>query len=370
MDLVTIIALLIAGQDFNQILLNPLAQFGRAARRYLGATLLPERYVAQNQYEEIGIRYRTVLANSGSRYSPAQKKGNKIIGSFDVKLGNSDIADEFTGHEYDTLIRLLQRIVGQDSTLTMQAMAQITNWFDTMIMLPMVELNEKERWDAIVDAQVVRTGDNGYTETVAISNPAGSRVAAGGAFTDDTYDPWDDVFAAADRLKALGYTPGRIIAGNDVIMMMAKNAKIRSSVGQGITLNLGTSQLMSTSGRATIEQMSNYLGSNNLPPIERYDLQYRTQTGSGYFLKRGTLVIVAATGRDETIDLADNEILTMQNTVGYEAIGLPVGSPTPGRSFDISPETDKPPRIEAQGWQSTFPVITEPQAIQVINTIH
>lgn len=370
MDLITLIALLITNNEFASILMNPLAQFGRRGRRYLGATILPERRVRENQYEEIGIRYRTVIANSGSRYSPAQKKGNKIVGSFDVKLGNSDIADEFTGQDYDTLIQLLQRVTGgADDAMTMQAMVQLTDWFNTAINLPLKELNEKERWDAIVDAQFTRTGDNGYSEIVPLSNPVGHRVNAGGLFSDDTYDPWDDIFAGADFLKGLGFTVGRIITGSDVTAKMAKNAKVRASMGSTITLNTNDGTLQGTTGRATMDGMNNYLASNELPPFEKYDLQYRTQTGSGHFLKRGTIVMLANTGRDETIDMGDQEPLILRDTLGYEAIGRPVGQPTPGPTFDVKPQTDKPPRVEAQGWQTSGPVVTEPQAIFVIKNI-
>ena len=87
--------------------LNPQAQFGIAPRRYLGAELLPERAVDENAYREESIIYRTVIANDGTRYSPTQKKGAALIGSFLVELGNSDIATEFTSRDYDALLRML-----------------------------------------------------------------------------------------------------------------------------------------------------------------------------------------------------------------------------------------------------------------------
>jgi hypothetical protein len=244
----------------------------------------------------------------------------------------------------------------------MAAMVQLTSWFMTAINLPLKELNEKERWDAIVDAQFTRTGDNGYSEIVSLSNPVGHRVNAGGQWSDDTYDPWDDIFAGADFLKGLGFTVGRIITGSDVTAKMAKNAKVRASMGSTISLNTGTGALMGTAGRATMDGIANYLASNELPAPEKYDLQYRTQTGSGHFFKRGTMVLVANTGRDENIDMGDQEPLIMRDTLGYEAIGRPVGVPTTGATYDVQPKTDKPPRIEAQGWQASGPVITEPQA--------
>lgn len=319
----------------------------------------------ENMYEEIGIRYRTVLANAGSRYSPAQIKGNDIVGSFDVKLGHSDIGAEYTGKEYDTLVNLLQRTMSGQADLSMQAITQITNWFDTRVNLGLVEFNEKERWDAIVDSQVARTGDNGFTETVALSNPSGHRFTSGGSWSDDTYDLFADIFAGSQLLASLGYTVNRIITGNDTLFKMQKNKLVRAAVGGYITVAPGGA-VAATSGQATLRQVNEHLGANNLPPIEPYNMQYRTQTGSGYFLKRARFVMLATTGRDENVDLGDNEILPLQNTLGYEAVGRGVGQSQPGRTFDVKAFTDKPPRIEGQGWQTSFPVIQEPQAIVVI----
>ncbi len=370
MDISTLIAQAYVGGDFAQVMMNPLSQFGRPARRYIGAELLPERLVPENMYEEIGIRYRTLIANDGSRYSPAQLKGSDIIGTFDVKLGNSDIATEYTGRDYDSLVTLLQRTYSNQATLSMSAVAQLTDWFDTTVNLALVEKNEVDRWQAIVNASVPRTGDNGYTENVALSNPAGHRVAAGGQWSNDAYDPFADVFAMADLQRSLGYNVSRIITGTDTFFKFAKNAKVRSAAtGSRLSVASGTNTLNPSTGRATLSSVGEYLGESNLPPIELYDLTYRTQTGFNWFLPRGAFVMVCTTGRNENIDLGDNEILPMQDTLGYVGVGRPVGSPNPGRSFDMAAKTDKPPRIEAQGWQTSFPVILEPQAIAVISGI-
>jgi Phage major capsid protein E len=368
MDLGTLITQLISDGSFATLLLNPLAQFGRPTRRYIGATLLPERPVMENQYEELGIRYRTVIANAGTRYSPAQKKGNEIIGSFDVKLGHSDIANEFTGRDYDALIRLLQRIASGQSNLSENAIAAVTGWFDSTIVLALKEFNEKERWDAIVDAQVVRQGDNAFTETVNISNPAGHRVNALGQWSDDSYDPFDDIFAMAELLFSKGYTVNRIITGQDVIFKLGKNAKVRAAVGMHTVATAGGA-VQQVAGRATPQQINAYMGENNLPPMEPYNLQYRRQDGTDYFLKRGTFVMVATTGRNEEIDRGDNEILTMENVIGYEAVGRAAGQAMPGPASDVKAQTDKPPRVEAQSWQTSFPVIVEPEAVGVIKEI-
>lgn len=341
--------------------LNPAAQFGIMPRRYLGAELLPERTVEENAYREDAIRFRTVIANDGTRYSPAQKKGANIVGSMLVELGNSDIANEFTSRDLDALIAMLNR------NLSLDAAAVLTNWLEKTVNLPLVEKNELQRWQAIVNASVVRLGDNAYTETVTYSNPSGHRAAAGGTWSSDSYDPFDDILAMADLLEGKGYTIGRIITGRTVLSILAGNDKVKTRTGVA-TINT-SGQITATAGRASRDAINGALERDGLPPIETYDLQYRTQTGSGYFLDRAAFVLVATSGRDETIDLADTDRLTMNDTLGYTAIGRAAGQAAPGRVVRMESFDNKPPRIEAEGWQTSLPVITEPEAVAVITGI-
>ena len=341
--------------------LNPQAQFGIAPRRYLGAELLPERTVDENAYREESIIYRTVIANDGTRYSPTQKKGAALIGSFLVELGNSDIATEFTSRDYDALLRMLQ------TRPTMDAAATLLNWLDRTVNLALIEKNEKQRWEAIVSASVVRSGDNGYTETVSYSNPANHRAAAGGTWSNDSYDPFADILAMADLLESKGYTVGRIITSRTVLSILAGNDKVKARTGVA-TIN-ASGQISATAGRATRDAMNLALERDGLPPIETYDLQYRTQTGTGYFLSRSAFVLVATTGQDESIDLGDTNSLMVENTLGYTAIGRATGQAAPGRVLRMEAKQDKPPRIEAEGWMTSLPVVTNPVAVAVITSI-
>jgi hypothetical protein len=122
-------------------------------------------------------------------------------------------------------------------------------------------------------------------------------------------------------------------------------------------------------GRATRDAMNAVLETDGLPPIETYDLQYRTQSGTGYFLPRDVMVLLGTTGRDETFDLGDDEQMVMADVLGYTAIGRAAGQSGPGRVIRAEAFEDKPPRIEAEGWQAALPVITSPEAIAVIHTI-
>lgn len=360
MDIASLVNSLMTDGTVRTLAINTGAQFGIRPRAYLGATLLPERTVAENAYREEGIRYRTVIANSGTRYSPSQKKGAEIIGSFLVELGNSDIAREFTARDYDALIRLLM------TNPTMEAAITLTRWLDT-VNLGLIELNEKQRWDAIVDASVVRSGDNGYTETVSYSNPANHRAAAGGTWSNDGYDPFTDILAMADLLASKGYTVGRIISSRPVVSTLAGNDKVKARTG--VATISASGQIQATAGRASLEAINAALARDDLPPIETYNLQYRTQTGTGYFLKRDVFVMVATTGRDETLDLGDTGPIVLNDTLGYLALGRAAGQAGAGRVLRMEAKEDKPPRIEAEGWQTALPVITEPEAITVITGI-
>lgn len=362
MDLFSILRDLENDSDgFTRISRNPLAQFGRPSRQYLGATLLPERLVDENAFREDQITYRTIVANSGTRYSPTQKKDGDLIGSFLVELGESDIAREFTSRQYDALLRMLDR---NDS---LEAMATLTNWLDTTVNLALIEHIEKERWLAIVDAIVTRTGDNEYSESVAYSNPAGHRVAPGAVWSTDTTDIFAEIQAGADLLATKGYTVNRIITSRPILAIMSGNNTVKTRVGVAVVNTSG--QITSAAGRASIDAIGGALQADGLPPIELYDLQYRTQTGTAYFLERDVLVMVGTTGRDEEIDLGDTAPVLIGDTLGYVAVGRSAGQNDSGRVIRAEAKQDKPPRIEAEGWQTSLPVITSPEALYVIDGI-
>jgi hypothetical protein len=366
MDIRGLIERMNRDQRFINAINNPRVQFGTPAKPYLGLrSLLPEKPVRQNQYSETDIRYRSVIANAGTRYSPIQRKRSMLVGSFDVKLGHSDIGDEFTGSDYDAFVQLLESR-GQNTPPNIQDMFTLINWFDNVVTIPLVEHNEKNLWDAIVSSQVTLKGDNGYLETVSLLNPAGHRVNAAGVWSDNTYDPWDDIVAQARVLRSKGFTVNRAIAGANVVPILTGNLKVRQRMG---ILSITGGMLTGLPANASVEDVNAALRRERLPEIEEYTSQYYTQNGSGYFLDPNSLVLVASTGRDESLDLGDSAPVVIPNTLGYTAIGVPSGQTTSGRRSFVASYDDKPPRVDAQGWQASFPVITEPEAIAVIKNI-
>lgn len=359
MDLGTLINNMRLDGSIALVANNPAAQFGTPTRRYIGVELLPERTVPENSYREENIRYRTIIANDGTRYSPVQKKSGELTGAFDVTLADSDIGREFSGRDYDNFLRIL-------AAQSMDAAVQILQWSDTVLLRGLLELVEKQRWDAILNAQVVRSGSNGYTETISYTNPAGHRVNAAGTWSDNNYDPYADITAMVNLLSGKGYTVSRIITRRPVISILSQNAFMRQRMGI-TTLSPGVLAGVRP-GFLDLASINNILQRDGLPPIEEYNLQYRTQTGSAYFLTGNAMVFVCTTGRDETLDLGDS-VKQVTDTLGYTAVGRPVGESAPGRVIKLFPYEDKPPRIEGQAWQTTLPVITEAEALGVIKSI-
>lgn len=338
---------------------NVYAQFGVPNRRYIGAELLPDQTVEENMYREENIRYRTIIANDGSRYSPVQRKKGTLIGAVEVVLGDSDIGSEFTGKDYDSLLRII-------NSAPMSAAVQITNWVDMVIVRALIELAEKHRWEAIINGSYVRNGNNGFTETITFPQPTGHRANALGTWSNNTYDPFADITAMVNLLNSKGYTVNRIITRRPVISILSQNAIMRSRIGL-TTLSPGVLAGVAP-GFVDRAALNNILGRDGLPPIEEYNLQYRTSTGTQYFLPGNTMVFVCQTGRDVTLDLGD-ALQPIQHTLGYHAVGRATGEQEPGRVVRLFPYEDKPPRIDGQGWQTTMPVITEPEAIAVISNI-
>jgi hypothetical protein len=80
------------------------------------------------------------------------------------------------------------------------------------------------------------------------------------------------------------------------------------------------------------------------------------------------MVMIATTGRDESLDLGDTQQL-LTDTLGYTAVGRATGQGSPGRVVRMEAFENKPPRIEGEAWQTSLPVVTEPEAIVVIGSI-
>ncbi len=366
MDLGTLIQQMVEDGTFATLVNDPVAQFGAVNRPLIGATLLPEQLVDAEYVREESIRYRTLIANHDSRYSPPQLKDSILTGFMESSLANSSTANQFTGQQFDVLLRILRGSNGRKPS--MQAMTSIINWVETTLRRPLDVVNEKMRWDAIVDAQVIRTGDNNYYEAVNYPNPAGARFGAGGDWDNDAYDPYDDILAAMTVLTDKGYTVSRIFAGRTVISKLLNNEKIQQKVGK-ISVAAGT--VVGLPGRLTKAQLDSLMSEDGLPPIEEYNAQWNSPTTSNYYLSRTVMVFVATTGRD--VDVLTNDVnpISLVDTLGYTAIGRAQGETAPGKIVQVEAMMKrKPYNIDGASWQVSLPIIQDPEAIAVITGIN
>lgn len=375
MDLQETLTRLQAQNAFGGIALNPITQFGANGQPYRGAEILPERIVRRNEYTEAGVRYRTVIANDGGRYSPAQKKsGGLYTGSFKVSLGDSDIASDFTGDDYDAVLEMLD-LAGTTNTVPQAVAAAVVGWSQSALNLALIEHNEKQRWQAVVDAQVIRKSDNGGSETINYPNPDGHRVAAGGDWSDPSYNILGDLLARKRFMAKKGFTLNRSYCSTEVLGVMLQNESLAKAAGKSVITVQANGTLQQSASAFTEADLNGLMSANGLPSITTYDRTYFLDDGTTErFLKRDVFVMVCTTGRTENVSLiyAPDTALPFRpinNTLGYLAVGRPVGQRTQGRVLRIEAKDNKPPRLEGEGWQTSLPVLTEADALTVITGI-
>lgn len=359
-DLLSLIRRLYNDGAFYNLANDPFAQFGLAPQQYLGATILPERIVDQNMFREMEIRYRSIIAVDSTRFSPVQmRQGGELVGSMAVELGDSDMGSEMTGRDYDALLDYL----GRGST--MEAEAAILGFADREVAQGLRALDELHRWQALVNAQVERVGDNGYREIVNYPNPTGQRVAAANVWSDNATDPLQDIAERHEHAADNGEEITRIVTSRQVATILTRNQNIKNQV-QGMAAG------ESYNGVVGLPQVNALLASLGFATIEVYDGRYYTVEGAQRFLPQGTMVFLSATGRSETIESAEPDAgdpVFLNDTLGYAALGRAAGQQNSGRVILTEAFENKPPRVTFEGWQTSLPVLQSPQSVRVISQI-
>lgn len=365
MNLEELIERLLSTGAIQRLARNRAAQFGTMRRPLVGAELLPVQNQPENAYTDDQVKYRTIVGNAGTRYSPVVLKGNAYVGTVKVELFESDLGSELTSREYDALIRYLDR---RDS---MEAMASVINFLDTTVNRGLEELREVYRWQAIENALVQRRGAGGFREDIAFSDPAGHRANAANAWSDDTKDPFEDIYDRVQLLADKGFAVSRIFSSRNVTTIMANNDKVRTRTGS-VKVSAANGAFTVAGGRASLDQINSAMRSEGLPEIELLDWIYRTQTGTKRYISDDVMIFIGTTGRDQTIEMGDEDIPAelLADTLGYYGVGRAAGQSDSGRVLQAVHKTDKPPRIEAQGWETGAPVILEPEAIATVKAIH
>jgi hypothetical protein len=351
---------------------DPRAQFQIGARTYMGAQILPLVSTGErgNVFREEGFAMRSQIAADGTRFSPVPLAKAVRGQGMMIELGSNDTGGYLEGPEFDALNKYL------NSNLAPQAIAQVSNFLQTQVVQPLTEIIEKQRWQAICDAQVIRAGANGYQEQVDYDNPAGHRVTVASGTTgapagwfDDTHDPLEDIYNLADTLNDKGYTPTRMFASNRVIRLLLRHPLVKASAGRVVS-DLATSAVQPRSGRVTLTDLNGLLAEDGLPAIERYDLTYEGRDGSfNKFLRDTALVMVSTNSID--ITYVDEQPLLETTSLGYVGLGRTAGKVTNERTVKlevVGPDQDiKNPRVVAEGTQMTLPIIQNSKAVGVLN---
>ncbi len=176
----------------------------------------------------------------------------------------------------------------------------------------------------------------------------------------------------AQKLWDKGYDVGRIVTSRKVVGILSRNAKMVAKTTGRLFVNTTGGVVTQPTGRTDLAALNALLSADGLPPMETYDLQYFDQAGARRFMPDNVFNMFGTTGREETVSetqIAAGNLEIVPNTLGYHAVGRPAGEANPGRVIRMWPKDDKPPRIQAEGWQTSLPVLTEPEAIGSIQNI-
>ena len=370
-DLGSLVAFLEARRTFNTNLNNLLAQWGPTNRRLLGAEFLPPRLVERNADTIERVAWRTIAAQDGTRHSPAQIVGSQqLFGSITYRLHNSDIARQVTGRDYDAIVRYL------NSKLPMAAATALLGFFDAMIIQALAEHDELAIWDAIVHNSQTLRGDNGYFEYTNGPNLTDHRVVASEDWSDPEVNPWLPIIARVMVLtgKSFEKTGIRVVITDQVRTILKNNPFTAVRVGK--------SQLVMANGQVTAQSLNGVISDEELDNAFRalgvqapitHDLRIPTRTGEKRAVPEGSLTLIASTNRTEEVAYnVDNpaEVRIVENTIGFNGIGIANGQNAPGRRSAVNAFTNqKDARIEMEGWQETGPVIEVPEAVSGITGI-
>jgi hypothetical protein len=365
MDLLTLLSLLKKEGDLTRIARDPFVQFGSEIRRktYLGARFFPEVLQTKSKNNiivEEEVRFRTIIAEDSGRYDPAVKREFTESVSTQVAMGHFDAKRSIDGPPYDAIIEMLseENITG--------ARSKMISLIDTMIKYALLDKKEKQRWEAIVNSVVNVNKANGQSYTVAIDAPAGNRVVSPSFFTDNAFDPLEEIFKGVDVLKSLGY--GQIQAAISTyapLSAMRSNAIVQRRTG-GMTVDTINNAVYPVTGATTNAQINQILSQQGIPPITEYNNGYNTEAGFFPFIPKDAFILIASTPREQTLVVPDGNDMLMYNTLGYYGVGLCQGETAVGDVIKLFPREEKPVHIDAEGQGVGFPVPQEEKAIYVI----
>lgn len=369
MNLTELIAWLIAEGEFDRITQDPGAQFGLQPETYLGAGILPEQSINDDIVREQGMRYRSIIANDAARFSPVQLKQGAIqFGSMFAKMAESDVGKEYTGQDFENLRKLL--VQGGNG----EARLRFLGWLDREVNQSLLRNNEKHRWDALVNFSITRLGDNGYVETTAYTEPTGHNRQIAASWETKTAgvsdnDPFDDLFGLFEDARDKNVIFTRVIMSSATQFKLLRNTKVqdRAQFGQAGFVPPNDSIFRSP---MAIPRLTSAFVNEGFPAPEVFDGTYEDDNGTMRYLPEGKILFIGQTGRAEQIDPVEGDTFYVANTLGYTGIGIPALRDVPGRVITTKVvDDDKPGMISCKGWQTSLPVILDPEKRYVLNSV-
>jgi hypothetical protein len=250
----------------------------------------------------------------------------------------------------------------------------LSRWLTRAIRMGLAEKQEAQRWQLLSDAAVTVNYLDQPARTLSFPNlnPAGHRVtvpsgtvAAPAGWYSATFDPMRETIVPLKIiLEQLGYMVSRIITSTKIRdgVLASNEAMMRRSGATLITNDAG--------GLQTIDRNLSDVGTrflaNGLPAPEVYNLVYKTQLNQRRFLDENKFIMICGTGRDAEIDLGDDGIRVIENTLGYYGVGVSDGQPAPGQVITTRYSDLKPVGIYAEGYLEGFPVLLDPECIVVV----
>jgi hypothetical protein len=365
-DLLGLISYLRERREFQRIANNLLMQWGPQNQPLLGPEFLPPRFLDENEGTIDRVRIRSSAAKDKSRYSPAPKMGRaQMFGSIRYRLGDSGKLEEFTGPDYEGIVKWLNQ------NLSMEAAARLLGLFRDMLVKSLVEHDELKTWEAIQTNAVTHRGDNGYFQYENGPDLTDNFMdVSAEPWTDEDSDPWEHIFTAVNTLVDLGFDKGgiRIVYTNKVANALRRNPHTATRAGKSVIVTNGSGQV--TASRLTTmvsnADLTGLFEGEGLQAPREYDRRIGTETGELRAYAEGHMSLIASTGMNEEVRFNQDDpsdVRVINDVLGFLGVGKPPGQPTPMRETFVrayTEQTDK--RIEAEGAQTTGPVILMPQA--------
>lgn len=371
------------GEDaFYRVTNNPRLQLGQRNRPFLMSRFLPEVQKDARVIREEALQIRSIIARDAPRSAPVTLRGQNKVGRITAEMIDSNTGASFEGEMYEGIQRML--MTGN----SMQAMADMLNYSETQVGIPLAMLREKYRCDAIVNARIIRQGDGDFYEVVDYDNPPGNRysipsgtVGSPAGWHSPTYDLYQDLVGIRDTLLAdFGLTINATITTTKMKSLINRNTATKTYGGSVTVVQGGaigsvdatSPQMKAIYGAMAFHDLPSREGVNFFTYDSRYDIEVQggtanLTTSTERFIPNNVFIMICSTGRNGMIDLPDSvNPIPLFDTLGYTGIGKVIGEARPGVKIQSFLEEKHPPHIEFEGVQCALPVIQDPKCIIVL----